>query len=236
MKISELLESNGEQKDFGAPIYHGTRRLKAGIHKQILRTKPKSTYRPIHNSLSKLSKEKFGIDVRALTFCTMVKRNVKPYGKAFELLPIGNYRVFVVDGTWDMTMINSFLHQGYEDGIMNILEKHLDIVSYSLKDLVQSFLLGLDMNQHETTWMEAGNELIELFIEHQKEDSPMDELSDEDEAIVQEIKAFFQRIEKKIRDYIDQVKEVKHANEIEKEASELMLYLPDGFELLSVED
>lgn len=233
MIISDLFETTSG-RDFGARIFHASFRLEAGIHQQITRSKPKSTYYPVHYTISELSKEKLGIDVRSLMFASTAKRNAYPYGHLYELLPLGNYRVFVADGVTDMTMTYQFLHQSYEDAVYDILEEYLESLSYELKDQVESFLLDLDMHPSKITIKETHDKLVDIITSQLKKEGnqvPQSEV----ESMLMQIKKLFERIGEDINDYVGRLKEVKHVRDINDKQSELMLYLPDGFQLIDAE-
>lgn len=143
MKISHLFENDTTKehpfkKQFDLPLYHGSSELHPDFHEFHHRTKPRDTFRPIHNTIAKKSIEKFGIDVRGLLFASLDEQEAENYGEVFEIVPLGtDYRVFVSKYVSDMTVELHFQRYRVTRDLIHLLKTATPEVEWDFKDLAK---------------------------------------------------------------------------------------------------
>lgn len=242
MIISQLFESERSiepfKEKFPFSLYTGTA-MTSGFHEWRFRTKPRDTFRPIHNTISKQSMDKFGIDVRALLFATNVMDVAKEYaentegGRVKKIYPVGErFRIFNSTRSTDMTATLKIGSAQIFAEIMVILkDMRLAGVFWGFKEFVQKCFK--EYRDFEGDFDAFEDDMIEKICQYNRsiEDLKKDRgVKFDEEEFIKNFRDRMNRVRKRFSKYIETVVEIKSARDDKFSlVSEVMIYAPDGF-------
>lgn len=237
MKITDLLESNNEEfpfkQNFSRPLFHGSNAIAEGDYQFKMREKSRDTFGPAHRELSKLSKEKFGIDIRSLLFTSFDRSEAKHYGDVKEIIPFGNdYRLFAETDTIDLTWELGLGRRKVALQLSTIIDD-MGVATDDVEELRQNILFYYnDPDKYQGALDEFFNdftkEVIECFKAYGNE---FDEI-----LIKRQIGDYRSELLSKVHGYIDDVREIFKQDDLPNLDSEIMLYAPSGFRLKEINE
>lgn len=222
-------------------FYHGTRNATDEIQEVPfkLRTKPKDTNRFLHDAINELSTDQFGIPIRNLLFAYIDKRLGSIYGNVFVIIPKGDFKVYFHPDINDMTID---LDMNHKKSVLN------DIIELALTDLENDELVNYLTKDEIDRWFHHVEHFIERKTVHHinaviddllsTAEIPKDQYDTFDSYLKQKVEQYQPIVYMKLAEqYISDVKEITHENELNyNEEPELMIYAPNGFYAIPLED
>lgn len=245
MKINEVMDDKDLNidhylKNFGS--YHimtGTA-MSDGEYKWRFRSKPRDTFRPIHNSISKQSIDKFGINIRSLLFGTFNREVAEQYadniqdvlGRVKIIYPKGNsYRLFSSRHE-DMTLNLKLGESNVYSEIMLIFKRlSLGGMYHAFSKQIKSWFKD-DIRDYEGTFEDFTEDFLTDIIKFINEID--DELKDRNikidmEKLEKEYRQTMRLIQDRYQKYISTVVEIDSDSKSITSYNEIMIYAPDGF-------
>lgn len=223
-------------------LYHGTRRVDETVTEITLREReaPLDTSLLVHNTVNKMAKEKFGINIRNGMFASQDALVTKSYGATTMLIPLGDYRIFYTPGVTDFTdkyrvaahndfgadMIFNIIDQVSHEANEQKLLRKLSLSYGSVDD--NEFVMRLFENVPEYKYYDSFDDIFKTIVgvasENIRGTAKLYDIDINDEQVkkisrwVEEtVKVEIDQLIDNLKQYVDSIVETKNLDDIYKD-------------------